>query len=81
VALASLPMTKPVSSAGSRCHFFLLLWSSPKARERWSNAPVTPQPHPPRAGAGIGLQAPGVAEKGAEGRVAWDRGATVVENE
>jgi len=35
VALASLPMKKPISSAGSRCHFFLLLWSSPKARGRW----------------------------------------------
>lgn len=35
VALASLPMKKPISSAGSRCHFFLLPWSSPKARGRW----------------------------------------------
>jgi hypothetical protein len=28
-------MNKPISSAGSRCHLFLLLGSSPKARGRW----------------------------------------------
>lgn len=38
VALASLPMKKPIPSAGSRCHSFVLLWSSPKARGRRYNA-------------------------------------------
>jgi hypothetical protein len=42
VALASLQMNKSISSAGSRCHFFLLLWSSPKARGHWHYSQTTP---------------------------------------